>query len=314
MTIEGAGFPVDPGLPRVFIGGVEARLAAASPRRIAVVVPPGLDGGRMPVRIDGAAGETAFVDIGAPVATGLHMVDSPVFDAEGNLYVTFSGSRGQESAVSVFVVRPDGSREPLVTDVPNATSVAIDDEGRPHVSSRFDGCVYRIEPEGTSVLVASDLGVACGIAFGPDGVLYVGDRSGTVLRVAGGEAEPFARLPASVAAYHLAFGPDGRLYVSVPTLNTRDAVFRIARDGNVEVFHEGYGRPQGLAFDAHGHLYVVDALAGAGGLYRLRTTGDPKPELLVDGGGLVGVAFDPRGGLVLATSDTVYRLNVRSAA
>jgi sugar lactone lactonase YvrE len=111
------------------------------------------------------------------------MVDSPVFDAEGNLYVTFSGSRGQESPVSIFVVRPDGSREPFVTEVPNATSLAFDDEGRLHVSSRFDGSVYRIEPDGSAVQVATDLGVACGIAFGPDGALYVGDRSGTVVRV-----------------------------------------------------------------------------------------------------------------------------------
>jgi glucose/arabinose dehydrogenase len=314
VTLEGAGFPVEPRLPGVSFGGVEARIAAASPRAITVVVPPGLDGGRMPVRIEGVAGETAYVDIGAPVATGLHMVDSPIFDAEGNLYVTFSGSRGQESPVSIFVVRPDGSREAFVTEVPNATSLALDDEGRLHVSSRFDGSVYRIEPDGSAVQVATDLGVACGIAFGPDGALYVGDRTGTVVRVLKGDVEPFARLPPSVAAYHLAFGPDGWLYVSVPTLNTRDGVFRISRAGKVETFYEGFGRPQGLAFDAHGHLYVVDAVAGAGGVYRLRTTGAAAAEQLVDGGALVGLAFDPRGGVVLASTDTVYRLNVRSAA
>lgn len=312
VTLQGAGFPVDPELPRVFIGGVEARVASSSPRSITAIVPGGLDGGRVPVRIEAAAGETAYLDVGAPVATGLHLVDSPIFDAEGNLYVTFSGSRGQESPVSIFIVRPDGSRELFVTEVPNATSLALDDEGRLHVSSRFDGSVYRIEPDGSAVQVATDLGVACGIAFGPDGALYVGDRSGTVLRVLNGDAEPFARLPASVAAYHLAFGPDGWLYVSVPTLNTRDAVFRISRAGKVEVFYERFGRPQGLAFDTHGHLFVVDALAGGGGVYRLRTTGDPMPEQIVDCSNLIGVAFDPRGGVALASNDTVYKLNVRT--
>jgi sugar lactone lactonase YvrE len=312
VTLEGEGFGVDP-LPRVQVGGRDARLAAASPRALAIVVPDVLDGGRVPVRVEGVAGETAYLDVGAPVATGLHLVDSPVFDPDGNLYVTFSGARGQETSVSVFAVRPDGSREALETAIPNPTSLAVDGEGRVHVSSRFDGSVYRIEPDGSAAPVAADLGVACGIAFGPDGALYVGDRSGTVLRVLDGEVEPFATLPPSIAAYHLAFGPDGWLYVAVPTLNTRDAVFRISRAGVVDVFYEGFGRPQGLAFDAHGSLYVVDALAGAGGLYRLRLTGPPEPELMLDRGGLIGVAFDPRGGVIVASSDTAYRLNVRSA-
>ena len=71
-----------------------------------------------------------------------------------------------------------------------------------------------------------------------------------------------ATLPPSVAAFHLAFGPDGYLYVTAPTLGTHDAVYRITPDGEVSPFCAGFGRPQGLAFDAAGHLYVVDALAG----------------------------------------------------
>lgn len=297
----------------MFIGGVEARVSAMSPRFLSLLVPAGLDGGRTPVRVEGVPGETAYVEVGAPCATGLHLVDSPVFDVEGNLYVTFSGSRGQTSPVSVFVVRPDGAREPFVTDVPNATSMAFDDEGRLHVSSRFDGSVYRIESDGGAVQVATGLGVACGIAFGPDNTLYVGDRSGSILRVTDGEIEPFAALPPSIAAYHLAFGPDGWLYVSVPTLNTRDAIYRVSRAGKAEVFYEGFGRPQGLAFDAHGRLHVVDALAGGGGLFRFGA-GSARPDMLVEGASLIGVAFDPRGGVALASTETVYRLDVRGAA
>ena len=33
------------------------------------------------------------IHIAAPFATGLHQVDNPVFDANGNLYVTYSGTR-----------------------------------------------------------------------------------------------------------------------------------------------------------------------------------------------------------------------------
>ena len=170
--------------------------------------------------------------------------------------------------------------------------------------------MHRVARDGSSTQFASDLGVACGIAFGPDGSLYVGDRSGSVLRVAGKEVSLFATLPASVAAFHLAFGPDGSLYVTAPTLSSRDPVYRIRASGEVEVFYDGLGRPQGLAFDSDGHLYVVDALAGSSGLYRFALDRPTTPEQVVVGGSLIGLAFDPHGGIVLASSDTAYRLSV----
>lgn len=310
IWISGSGFSLDPALPEVRIGGLPARLAHASGDTLTAIVPAGLDGGRTPVRVESAPGETVFVDVGAPLATGLHQVDNPVFDREGNLYVTFSGSRGQQSPVSLFVVRPDGSREPFVSDLPNPTSMAFDAAGQLHVSSRFDGSVYRIGNDGTVVSIATDLGVACGIAFGPDGDLYVGDRSGSILRVRDGAATLFASVPPSVAAFHLAFGPDACLYVSAPTLSATDCVYRVSPEGTVERFAEGFGRPQGLAFDAQGHLYVVDALAGQSALYRLERDDPRRREQMLAGGSLIGVAFDPRGGLVLASSDTAYRLDV----
>jgi sugar lactone lactonase YvrE len=310
VTIDGGGFSLDPALPEVRIGGTAARLALASERSLTAVVPRGLDGGRTPVRIDDAPGETAYVDVGAPLATGLHQVDNPAYDLDGNLYVTFSGSRGQQSPVSIYVVRRDGSREPFVSDLPNPTSMAFDAEGHLYVSSRFDGSVHRIDPDGTVAPYATDLGVACGIAFGPDGLLYVGDRSGSILRVEDGRASLVASIPPSVAAFHLAFGPDGALYVTAPTLSARDPLYRISPEGEVEVVHEGFGRPQGLAFDAQGRLYVVDSLAGASGVYRLRPDRPDEIEQVLAGGEVIGIAFDPRGGVVLASSDTAYRLDV----
>jgi sugar lactone lactonase YvrE len=301
---------VEPSLPEVLIGGLPARLSKASPHELTAIVPSGLDGGHTPVRVAEVPGETAYVGIGAPLATGLHQVDSPAFDAEGNVYVTFSGSRGQQGPVAIFIVRPDGSREPFVSDLANPTSLAFDAEGRLHVSSRFDGCVHRVDSDGRVTTVATDLGVACGIAFGPDGSLYVGDRSGSILRVREGRATVFANIPPSIAAFHLAFGPDGWLYVTAPTLGARDSVYRVSPAGVVEVFYTGFGRPQGIAFDSQGTLYVVDALAGANGVYRVPIDRPSDIEQVVSGGGLVGVAFDPRGGLVLASSDTVFKLAV----
>ena len=261
VTITGGGFAIDPHLPEVRIGGVPARIAAASAGALVAIVPPGLDGGRTPVRLEGVLGETAYVDIGAPLATGLHLVDNPVFDPDGNLYVTFSGSRGQQAPVSIYRVGRDGSRSPFVAGIPNPTSLAFDADGHLFVSSRFDGSVHRVDRDGVVSTYAADLGVPCGIAFGPDGLLYVGDRSGSILKVTGGRATLIASLPPSVAAFHLAFGPDGWLYVTAPTLGSTDRVYRVSTAGQVETLCDGFGRPQGLAFDARGSLYVVEALA-----------------------------------------------------
>jgi sugar lactone lactonase YvrE len=308
ITLEGTDFPIDRTRPpEVRIGDQPARVVLASSTRIGVTVPAGLtDGGPAPVRIEGVPGETAFVTVAMPFATGLHQVDNPVFDADGNLFVTYSGTRGQQVPVSIFRVRPNGTRETFSSGIVNPTSMAIGPDGRLYVSSRFEGVVYRVASDGSVQPFATDLGVACGLAFDAEGALFVGDRSGTIFKVSrDGRAETFASLPASVAAFHLAMAPDGVLHVTGPTLSSSDVIYRITPDGTVTSRPERFGRPQGLAFDASGTLYVVEALAGSSGLYRL---GSGPPELILSGPGLVGVAFDGKGGMVVCSNETVYRL------
>jgi sugar lactone lactonase YvrE len=295
-------------LPQVRIGNQAVRAAFASPTAVAFVVPPDAAWGHLPVRLDAVPGQTVFLDVGTPLATGVHQVDSPVVDAGGTVYATCSGSRGQQASVSIYRIGADGVRDVFVTGLTNATSMAFDPAGRLHVTSRFDGTVSRIDASGRAETVASELGVACGLAFDPDGVLYVGDRSGTIFRIAhGGAPAPFASLPPSVAAYHLAWHrPDGALYVTGPTISTRDRVYRIGRQGDIRVVYEGFGRPQGLTVDVDGSLLVAEALAGSSGIYRLRPDA-ADPELLISGPALVGVAVHPAGGYVVAASDAVYR-------
>jgi sugar lactone lactonase YvrE len=300
-------------LPQVRLGEDAVRAAFASPTAVAFVVPTGSAAGHVPVRLDAVPGQTVFLDIGAPIATGVHQVDSPAVDAAGTIYATCSGSRGQQSSVSVYRIGADGVRDVFVTGLTNATSMAFDPQGRLHVSSRFDGTVSRIDADGRTETVATELGVATGLAFDLDGVLFVGDRSGTIFRVShGAHATAFASLPPSVAAYHLAWHPeDAALYVTGPTISTRDRVYRIGRQGDIRTVYEGFGRPQGLAVDTDGSLLVAEALAGASGIYRLRPGAAQaeaaEPELVVSGPALVGVAVHPAGGYVVATADAVYR-------
>ena len=306
LWMRGGALPV-PTAPTELcrIGGMPARVLFAASERMCLEVPAGLPGGRTEVKIPGLAGATLFVDVGTPWATGFHQVDNPAVDDEGRVYVTYSGPRGQQAPVSVFRITPGGSRQAFVSGIVNATSLAFDHQGQLFVSSRFDGTVYRVFDDGRYEVAASELGLACGLAFAPDGTLLVGDRSGSVFHIdARGRTAILATLPASVAAFHLAMGPDDHLYVTGPTLGSYDRVYRIGMDGRVEVIDESFGRPQGLAFDAAGVLHVVEALAGVSGVYALPFAG-PK-ELVVGGARLVGLATRPGGGMVVATSDTVH--------
>ncbi len=306
LALIGRDLPVsEPELAAITVGGKPARVLLASSTRIVVEVPANLEGGPTDIKAPWCLGTTLVANVGRLLATGLHQVDNPVFDASGRLYVTYSGSRGQEVPVSIFRVTPAGAREPFVTGIGNPTSLAIGPDNRLYVSSRFEGAVYRVFDDGRFESVATDLGVACGLAFGRDHALFVGDRSGTIFRIERGRVFRFATLPSSIAAFHLAMGADDALYVAAPTLATYDPIYRIDANGSVERLALSFGRPQGLAFDASGTLHVVEALAGAGGIYRWRAP--RRPDLVAAGPNVVGLTFATDGAMVVATSDSVYR-------
>ena len=166
VTITGSDFAVN-GAAEVLLRDTPARIAFASSKRLVITIPDEIEGGRTPMLL----GDTTLghVSIGSIWATGLHQVDNPVFDRTGNLFVTYSGSRGQEAPVSIFRVTGAGTREPFASGIVNATSMAIGPDGKLYVSSRFEGAVYRVAPDGTPEQVATDLGVACGIAFDEEG-------------------------------------------------------------------------------------------------------------------------------------------------
>jgi sugar lactone lactonase YvrE len=152
------------------------------------------------------------------------------------------------------------------------------------------------------------MGVATGMAFDRDENLYVGDRSGTIFKIARDrQIFVFATLEASVSAYHLAFGPQGDLFVTGPTTSSFDSVYKIDRHGAVSTYYRGLGRPQGLAFDKENNLYLAASLAGKRGVVKI--TPDAKASLQVAGSNLVGLAFAPGKSAVLATTSGVHHLS-----
>src|SRR6267378_5776936 len=244
---------------------------------------------------------------GRRIAEDLHPVASPAFDPDdGSLFVTRSGSRGEQLPVSLFRIESNGELTEFSGDITNPTGIAFDKEGQMFVTSRLDGNVYRVTPFKEAVPFARNLGVATGIAFDSRGVMYVGDRMGTIYEVNEiGEEKSWVQLEPSVSAYHLAFGPDDALYVTGPTVTSFDSVTRIDRDGKVGTFCRGFGRPQGLAFDTEGNLYVAATMRGRRGIVRISPDGQDA-KIFLAGMNLVGLAFSAAGDLVVVSNDSVY--------
>ena len=308
FLIQGRGF-AKTDRPRVTIGDIAAPVVIGSDSLVIVRVPEGAAAGELVVASGNQASDAWVCDIGIPIADSLHPVANPAVDTFGNVYTTFSGSRGQKVAVAVYKIDLNYNLKPFINDLMNATALAFDAQGLLYISSRFDGVVYQATANGSMSVFVEGMGVATGLAFDEDNNLYVGDRSGTIFKIAPNrQIFVFATLEPSIAAYHLAFGPDRYLYVAGPTTSSFDSIYRVSHTGEVDVFYRGLGRPQGIAFDADNRLYVAASLGGRKGVVRFGM--DRKPELFLSGPGIVGLAFTPSRSLVVATTNALYRVDV----
>jgi len=324
-------------LPRVTVDDAEAVLSLSRPGRAVIQIPEGTTSGAVVLVRDGRASNALQLRVAVPMAAELHPVANPAVDAEGNVYATFSGERGQSVPVSIYSIARDFEMRPFVRGILNATGLAFDADGYLYASSRAAGTVYRISPAGAVTTYAEGMGIATGIAFDRDGNLFVGDRSGTIFKVgpekgrtggtiassslAGGgqsgaeqtggelgdrEIFVYATLEPSMAAYHLAFNDEGTLFVTGPTTSSNQAIYAIDRDGRTTIFYQGLGRAQGMAFDVAGNLYVAASLHGQRGIVRI--TPQREASLAVSGNNLVGLAFLDDGCAALATRDALYHV------
>src|SRR5256886_7494947 len=294
--------------PSVHFGDIEGTVLISSDDFVVARVPEGAASGPVVVSTNGHVSNAHSIEVAVPVADNLHPVANPALDREGNLYVTFSGSRGQKVPVSIFKIDTNYNVKPFLSEMMNATSIAFDREGEMYVSSRHDEAVYKVAPNGTVSTYAEGMGVATGIAFDAAENLYVGDRSGTIFKIARDrQIFVFATLEPSVSAYHIAFGPQGDMFLSGPSTSSFDCVYKVDPHGTVSVFYRGLGRPQGLALDVECNVYVAASLAGKRGIVKITPQG--KANLEVSGQGLVGLAFAPGKSAILATNSAVHHIS-----
>ena len=313
VTVYGSGFTSrNGGRPLVRFGDTEAALSLCSNNRLIAKVPEGATANTIQVVNAERESQPFPVSLALQIADNLHPVANPVIDSLGNIYVTFSGPRGQRVPVSLYKITPNYAVKPYVTSLINPTGLALGPRGELFVSCRHDGTIHRVVPSGQSEQWVEGMGIATGLAFDRAGNLFVGDRSGTIFKISPSrEIFVFATLEPSVAAYHLAFHPSGELYVSGPTTSSYDRVYRITQGGEVQVFYRGLGRPQGMAFDKDANLYIAASYAGRRGIVRISAQG--HAEHVLSGSALVGLALTSTGRAILAANSALFTLdwNVR---
>ena len=185
------------------------------------------------------------------------------------------------TAPATEIELPDGFTAYVVgEEFASPTSVAIGPDGVIYVSE-LDGAIFRLaDLDGDGLFEHNAayipyLAFVNGIAFSPDGVLYISAR-GTILAAAGvdddGEAETADRIITELpnGAHQnngLAVGPDGKLYITngstcneCDEANERSATILQANlDGSdLRVYASGLRNPYDLTFDPQGRLWATD--------------------------------------------------------
>jgi sugar lactone lactonase YvrE len=292
--------------PQVFFGEAQATVVFATPGQLTITVPEAASGDSITVSTAYGSVSAAF-SLARLLSGNLHPVANPAVDQAGNIYTTFSGGRGQSVPTSLYRIDDSSVLHPIAAEIMNPTGLALDAAGNLYISSRHDGAVYKMNTRGGISTYAEGMGVATGLAFDAIGNLYVGDRSGTIFKLAPDrQIFVFATIEPSVAAYHLAFSPNGNLFVTGPTTSSNDCIYEIDPHGVVRPFFPNLGRPQGIAFDLEGNLYVAASWRGHRGIIRISQ--EREATHIIGGTNLVGLAFDPHSALVLTTTSAAYFL------
>jgi sugar lactone lactonase YvrE len=165
---------------------------------------------------------------------------------------------------------------------------AFDRQGNLYFVNWLTSAIVRLGPDGTPVEVANTAGIPAGLAFHPDGTLYIADEGAQhhgVLRLdAGGALTPWLQAyegqPLN-GANDLVFDQQGVLYFSDPWGSTLarpiGGFYRAFPDGRLERLDSGLAFPNGVAVAPDGSAVYL-AETGPNRVLRYATRAPSSPS------------------------------------
>jgi len=243
------------------------------------------------LRFNGATGD--FIDEYVPDGIfGLNQAKGIIFGSDGNLYVSNSAGGGGVQ----------GPHEVLRFEGPFSTS-----PGTPLPAIGMPGAVFVSNGSG-------GLSNPNGLAFGPDGALYVANAFGDNINRYSASTGAFLNTFVSVGSggldtpSQMRFRPDGFLYV---TSQFTDQVLRYSStsgafvDAIVSAGSGGLDEPNGLEFDNAGNLYVASKLTSQVLRYGSAAQAAFTIKLSTPASTAITVNYETQNGTALAGSDYV---------
>jgi gluconolactonase len=213
-------------------------------------------------------------------------------------------------------VRTTSQIEPLITGYDSPEGPAFDKDGNLFFVNWLTSSIVKLAPDGTASEFFNTGGIPAGLAFHPDGSLYVadeGEKIHGVMRITpAGEASivvnDYQGKPLN-GANDLVFDRNGVLYFSDPwgtsAENPVGGFYRLFPDGTFEQIDSGLAFPNGVALTADGSAVILaETYRNRLLRYRIEADGSLGPrEHWADThlpSGPDGMAFDANGDLYVA--------------
>jgi sugar lactone lactonase YvrE len=310
IELTGANLgPFNHVLPTVLVSGHPAHVLMSRPGSLALRVPDQAGTGLVEVRNPAGLSNAAPLRVARQLSEGLHPVTNPAVSRSGMIYATISGQRGKQTPISIVRVSPDGRGTPFVSGILNATGLAFNPDGELFVTSRAEGNVYRIDNSGEPTLYVEGMGVATGLAFDAAGNLFVGDRSGTIFKID----------PRREIFVHATLEPSAAAYhLAVNAAGTLFVTVPTLSSNDAIWAIEPNGDARAW-FRGLGRPQGL-ALSKEGDVYLaaclrgqrgvVRVTPQGEASLVLSGANIVGLAFSPLGTTILATNDAVFDVDL----